>query len=166
MGPDTDVLEILGADARASYEAIAQQVGGSKQQVWRRVRALEGASIWGYGAVLDYHELGWRRYVITFPGAPDARMIRKVEAQASPVQAGGTVRVLQSCLVRGAAWRFVVEVAAKNSLAMEAYLQGLRERLGEVGPDSWLVEEVEYMVRDGGFVNPRLEDLDALARGL
>ena len=53
------ILQILAADGRASYQAIAEAVGLSRPAVMERVKRLEEAGyIQGYSARLDRAKLG------------------------------------------------------------------------------------------------------------
>lgn len=54
------ILQILAADGRASYQAIADEVGLSRPAVMERVKRLEEAGyIQGYAARLDRARLGF-----------------------------------------------------------------------------------------------------------
>lgn len=164
FGPDAHMLSQLAEDGRASFEDLAQAVGASRQTAWRRVQSLlaPAGPIWGFGAVIDHQALGWRQYLLTFPGSPDYGTVRFVEEADLAIGPSGKVRVLHGFLLRGTAWSFVVRVAAKNALALEMYLQALRDRLPTV---QFTVAEVEYVVREQGFRNPQLDTLKAILPG-
>ena len=54
------ILQILAADGRASYQAIADDVGLSRPAVMERVKRLEeGGFILGYAARLDRAKIGF-----------------------------------------------------------------------------------------------------------
>jgi Lrp/AsnC family leucine-responsive transcriptional regulator len=54
------ILQILAADGRASYQAIADEVGLSRPAVMERVKRMEEAGfIQGYAARLDRKRLGY-----------------------------------------------------------------------------------------------------------
>lgn len=54
------ILQLLAADGRASYQAIADEVGLSRPAVMERVRRLEESGyITGYSARLDRKRLGY-----------------------------------------------------------------------------------------------------------
>lgn len=54
------ILQILAADGRASYQAIADDVGLSRPAVMERVKRLEeGGYILGYSARLDRAKIGY-----------------------------------------------------------------------------------------------------------
>jgi Lrp/AsnC family transcriptional regulator, leucine-responsive regulatory protein len=54
------ILQILAADGRASYQAIADEVGLSRPAVMERVKRLEESGhILGYSARLDRAKLGY-----------------------------------------------------------------------------------------------------------
>src|SRR5690606_26158675 len=56
---DLRILKVLQADARASAQQVADQVGLSNAPVWRRIKALEGRRvIKGYHAQVDRHKVG------------------------------------------------------------------------------------------------------------
>ena len=58
-GVDRKILRILTADGRASYQAIADEVGLSRPAVMERVKRLEESHfITGYAARLDRGKLG------------------------------------------------------------------------------------------------------------
>lgn len=57
---DRHILQLLSADARSSYQAVADEVGLSRPAVMERVKRLEEAGyITGYGANLDRGKLGF-----------------------------------------------------------------------------------------------------------
>lgn len=57
---DRHILQLLSADARSSYQAVADEVGLSRPAVMERVKRLEEAGyITGYGAHLDRGKLGF-----------------------------------------------------------------------------------------------------------
>lgn len=57
---DRRILRLLAADARSSYQAIADEVGLSRPAVMERVKRLEETGyITGYGAHLDRGKLGF-----------------------------------------------------------------------------------------------------------
>jgi DNA-binding Lrp family transcriptional regulator len=161
LGPDSDLLSLLVQDGRTSYEELGARTGSSRQTVWRKVQALLGVDIWGFTTVVDHQNRGWRRYMISIPGSPDYDTIKRVEEAEAAVAASGRVFVLQSCLVRGESWRLVVQVATKNSLAMEMFLQALRDRFPG-GDSTWQVDEVEFVVSENGFPNPRKDSLRSM----
>lgn len=56
---DLRILKVLQADARASAQQTADQVGLSAAPVWRRIKNLEADRvIQGYHARVDRHKLG------------------------------------------------------------------------------------------------------------
>ncbi len=56
---DLRILKVLQADARASAQQTADQVGLSAAPVWRRIKNLEADQvIQGYHARVDRHKLG------------------------------------------------------------------------------------------------------------
>jgi len=57
---DRQVLRRLASDGRASYQALADEVGLSRPAVMERVKRLEEAGyITGYGARLDRRKVGY-----------------------------------------------------------------------------------------------------------
>jgi Lrp/AsnC family leucine-responsive transcriptional regulator len=54
------ILALLSCDGRASYQAIADEVGLSRPAVMERVKRLEeGGYVRGYAAVLDRRRIGY-----------------------------------------------------------------------------------------------------------
>src|SRR5512132_3681689 len=54
------ILQLLSADGRASYQAIADEIGLSRPAVMERVKRLEEAGfIRGYAAVIDRRRIGY-----------------------------------------------------------------------------------------------------------
>ena len=59
-GVDRKLLRLLGADGRASYQGLADEVGLSRPAVMERVKRLEESGhITGYGAHLDRAKCGF-----------------------------------------------------------------------------------------------------------
>ncbi len=57
---DRQILRLLASDGRASYQALADEVGLSRPAVMERVKRLEEAGyITGYGARLDRRKVGY-----------------------------------------------------------------------------------------------------------
>lgn len=164
MGKDGPLLSELLADGRASYEELAERVGTSRQTVWRRVQKMVGSLVWGFTAVLDHRRVGWRHYILIIPGSASHDAIARVQEAEAAVGNLRTVRLLQTLLVRGDQWRLFIQVAARDALSLEGFLQALRDRdLGGGAP--LRPEEVEYVLRDGGFRNPRRETLAGPRQG-
>jgi len=56
---DQQILSLLSADGRMSYTDLGKTTGLSTSAVHQRVKRLEGRGlIKGYGATVDYHQMG------------------------------------------------------------------------------------------------------------
>ncbi len=62
---DKKIIEQLSTDSRKSYRAIAKSVHMSPGAVIERIRSMERESIIeGYGAILNYHNMGYEYMAI------------------------------------------------------------------------------------------------------
>ena len=118
------ILQLLLADGRASYQAIADEVGLSRPAVMERIKRMEeGGYILGYTARLDRSRTGFPitafvsvRYPANdFEGIEPA--VRALEANPS---------VLECHHVAGEDC-YIMKVAAPSLEALEGTLRSLRE---------------------------------------
>ena len=118
------ILQLLLADGRASYQAIADEVGLSRPAVMERIKRMEeGGYILGYAARLDRSRTGFPitafvsvRYPANdFEGIEPA--VRALEANPS---------VLECHHVAGEDC-YIMKVAAPSLEALEGTLRSLRE---------------------------------------
>lgn len=59
------ILEELQNNANKSINEIANQLGFSRQKVWRVIKNLEkNNTIWGYKAIVDEEKTGLQQYII------------------------------------------------------------------------------------------------------
>ncbi|HEX6104646.1 MAG TPA: Lrp/AsnC family transcriptional regulator [Gemmatimonadales bacterium] len=118
------ILQLLTRDGRASYQAIADEVGLSRPAVMERVKRLEEAGfIRGYTAVLDRRRIGYPvtafvavRYPASTGGVEDPGLR---EMAANP-------NVLECHHVAGEDC-YMLKVAAPSIDSLEAILRQLRE---------------------------------------
>src|SRR6266516_3576232 len=77
---DRKILRILGTDGRASYQAIADEVGLSRPAVMERVKRLEESGhIAGYHAgVLECHHVAGEDCYILKVAAPDLESLQGI----------------------------------------------------------------------------------------
>lgn len=118
------LLQLLSADGRASYQALADEVGLSRPAVMERVKRLEeGGHITGYAARIDRAKIGFpiTAFVnVRYPASDhdDAeRAVRGLEANPS---------VLECHHVAGDDC-YILKVAAPSLEALERILRTLRE---------------------------------------
>ena len=118
------ILQLLAADGRASYQAIADEVGLSRPAVMERVKRLEeGGYILGYHARLDRSRTGHpiTAFVSVRYSATDLESaepaVRALEANPS---------VLECHHVAGEDC-YIMKVAAPSLEALERILRTLRE---------------------------------------
>jgi len=118
------LLQLLAADGRASYQALADEVGLSRPAVMERVKRLEeGGPIRGYAARIDRAKVGYpiTAFVnVRYPGSEheDAEQaVRTLEANPS---------VLECHHVAGDDC-YILKVAAPSLEALERILGSLRE---------------------------------------
>jgi len=118
------ILQLLSADGRASYQAIADEVGLSRPAVMERVKRLEeGGYITGYTARVDRARAGFPITAFVAVRYPDAEMERAERA----VQALETnPSVLEAHHVAGEDC-YVLKVAAPSLEALEQILRSLKE---------------------------------------
>lgn len=118
------ILQLLTRDGRASYQAIADEVGLSRPAVMERVKRLEEAGfIRGYTAVLDRRRIGYPvtafvavRYPASTGGVEDPGLR---EMAANP-------NVLECHHVAGEDC-YMLKVAAPSIDSLGAILRQLRE---------------------------------------
>ena len=118
------LLQLLAADGRASYQALADEVGLSRPAVMERVKRLEeGGHIRGYAARIDRAKVGFpiTAFVnVRYPGSEHEeaeRAVRTLETNPS---------VLECHHVAGDDC-YILKVAAPSLEALERILLTLRE---------------------------------------
>ena len=118
------ILQLLVADGRASYQAIADEVGLSRPAVMERVKRLEeGGYILGYTARLDRAKVGYpvtAFVAVRYPASDSPGPEAGVEALAA------NPGVLECHHVAGEDC-YVLKVAAPSLEALGQVLHELRE---------------------------------------
>lgn len=117
------ILALLAADGRASYQAIADEVGLSRPAVMERVKRLEeGGYILGYTARLDRAKLGYpvtAFVAVRYPATPHNDTEPGIRALAE------NPSVLECHHVAGEDC-YVLKVAAPSLEALERVLHQVR----------------------------------------
>ena len=118
------ILQLLASDARASYQALADEVGLTRPAVMERVKRLEeGGYIAGYSARVDRAKAGFPITAFVAVRYPDAEMAKAERA----VQALETnPSVLEAHHVAGEDC-YMLKVAAPSLEALERILRSLKE---------------------------------------
>jgi len=118
------LIQLLATDGRASYQALADEVGLSRPAVMERVKRLEeGGHIRGYAARIDRAKVGFpiTAFVnVRYPGSEHEeaeRAVRTLETNPS---------VLECHHVAGDDC-YILKVAAPSLEALERILLTLRE---------------------------------------
>ena len=118
------ILDLLAADGRMSYQAIADEVGLSRPAVMERVKRLEeGGYILGYTARVDRGRLGFpitAFVAVRYPGSEldgGESAVRSLESNPG---------VLECHHVAGEDC-YILKVAAPSLEALERMLRSLRE---------------------------------------
>jgi len=118
------ILQLLLADGRASYQAIADEVGLSRPAVMERVKRLEeGGYILGYTARLDRAKVGYpvtAFVAVRYPSSDSPGPEAGVQALAA------NPGVLECHHVAGEDC-YILKVAAPSLEALERILRTLRE---------------------------------------
>ena len=119
------LLQLLAADGRASYQALADEVGLSRPAVMERVKRMEeGGHIRGYTARIDRARVGYpiTAFVnVRYPGSEHEeaeRAVRALEANPSVLEAHHVAG--EDC--------YILKVAAPSLEALERILLTLRGR--------------------------------------
>ena len=93
-GTSKRILQLLAADGRASYQAIADEIGLSRPAVMERVKRLEEAGlIQGYHARLDRAKAGFpitAFIAIRYPVSSHAGDEPQIQALAATTEASRT----------------------------------------------------------------------------
>ena len=118
------ILQLLAADGRASYQAIAYEVVLSRPEVMERVKRLEeGGYIAGYTARIDRAKAGFPITAFVAVRYPDAEMARAERA----VQALETnPSVIEAHHVAGEDC-YILKVAATSIESLEGVLRRIKE---------------------------------------
>lgn len=123
---DLQLLEILGADGRASAHALCEQTGLSRSAVFHRVKRLErDGVITGYHARMDRSKLGLeiRAFCNVSLQKHNAQFLEEFELAIAQF---GEVR---TCFHIAGAFDYLLEVQVQN---MAAYHTFLSKRLAAV----------------------------------
>ncbi|MGN6391533.1 MAG: Lrp/AsnC family transcriptional regulator [Gemmatimonadales bacterium] len=117
------LLQLLSADGRASYQALADEVGLSRPAVMERVKRMEeGGHIRGYTARIDRGRVGYpiTAFVnVRYPGSEHEeaeRAVRALETNPSVLEAHHVAG--EDC--------YILKVAAPSLEALERILLSLR----------------------------------------
>jgi len=117
------ILQLLVADGRLSYQAIADEIGLSRPAVMERVKRLEESGyILGYSARLDRSKVGYplTAFVAVRHPASDT-----AEGDPAIAELAANPHVLECHHVAGDDC-FVLKVAAPSLESLEGVLRGLR----------------------------------------
>ena len=118
------ILQILSVDGRASYQAVADEVGLSRPAVMERVKRLEESGhILGYSARLDRAKVGFPITAFVAVRYP-ATTIDHAEPAVRALEANPSV--LECHHVAGEDC-YILKVAAPSLEALERVLRSLRE---------------------------------------
>ena len=122
------ILQLLAADGRASYQAIADEVGLSRPAVMERVKRLEeGGYITGYTARIDRTKAGFPITAFVAVRYPDAEM---ASAERAVKALETNPSVLEAHHVAGEDC-YILKVAAPSFEALERIL-----RVAQASPGS------------------------------
>jgi Lrp/AsnC family transcriptional regulator, leucine-responsive regulatory protein len=117
------LLQLLSADGRASYQALADEVGLSRPAVMERVKRMEeGGHILGYTARIDRSRVGYpiTAFVnVRYPGSEHEeaeQAVRALETNPSVLEAHHVAG--EDC--------YILKVAAPSLAALERILLSLR----------------------------------------
>jgi Lrp/AsnC family leucine-responsive transcriptional regulator len=117
------ILRILAADGRASYQAIADEVGLSRPAVMERVKRLEESGhIQGYTARLDRAKLGYPITAFVSVRYPDSSHVGDEPGIAALAE---HPNVLECHHVSGEDC-YILKVAAPSVESLESVLRSLR----------------------------------------
>lgn len=122
---DLDILEVLQADARATYADVASKVGLSSSAVHDRVRKLEQSGvIRSYRAVVDPDAVGLHVTALISalpldPQQPDDLPERVAEFDE-----------VQDCYSVAGEANYVLKVRTRSTVALEDLIRRLREKAG------------------------------------
>jgi Lrp/AsnC family transcriptional regulator, leucine-responsive regulatory protein len=118
------ILQLLIADGRASYQAIADEVGLSRPAVMERVKRLEESGhIKGYTARVDRARLGYpitAFVAVRYPGT-------ELDGGASAVRSLETNPSVLECHHVAGEDCYILKVAAPSLEALERMLGSLRD---------------------------------------
>lgn len=118
------ILQLLISDGRASYQAIADEVGLSRPAVMERVKRLEESGyIKGYTARVDRARLGFpitAFVAVRYPGT-------EVDGGASAVRSLETNPSVLECHHVAGEDCYILKVAAPSLEALERMLGSLRD---------------------------------------
>jgi Lrp/AsnC family leucine-responsive transcriptional regulator len=118
------ILQLLVADGRASYQALADEVGLSRPAVMERVKRLEESGhIKGYSARVDRARLGFpitAFVAVRYPGT-------ELDGGASAVRSLETNPSVLECHHVAGEDCYILKVAAPSLEALERMLGSLRD---------------------------------------
>lgn len=162
---EAELLSALMHDARQPVQRLAEKTGSYRQKTDRVLKRLEGSTLWGYSAAVDYRRLGWNMYYIMAKthGFTNETMdaMDDFVAGISSMEAvrKGHLRFLETHMLAGSANNWIVQVAARNRVEVDRMMQVFTEAFGGLLATPPDIMEVAYPLRHMGFVNPDLSDL-------
>jgi DNA-binding Lrp family transcriptional regulator len=151
------IIDILKKNAKTSTEKIAQQVGLSRQQVWKIIKQLEqDGIIWGYSAIVDPNRLNMRVYNMLIKSRPTigyevlANEIRDFHKVPPPPG----IKWLSLCYLHGN-YDWLVVFAAKGTIEAKKAEDWIKKRYGKYMQE-YILEEVVFPFVIQGVTNPNI----------
>jgi len=156
------VLEILKINANKSVNEIANELGFSRQKVWRIIKNLEESNqIWGYTAIVNEEMQGLKSYFILVERTPkpldedlgEKIISRGLEEEMQQVDC----EIISSIYIHGQ-YAWLIIFTAKHSKQALNVCELLRRRYTDFIKNIVLLEAV-FPVKIQGIVNPDIDNL-------
>ncbi|MEF8879487.1 MAG: Lrp/AsnC family transcriptional regulator [Candidatus Thermoplasmatota archaeon] len=155
------VISLLQKDSRDSVNQMAEELGFSRQKVWRIIKRLEkNNDIWGYTAVVDDDKVDQKKFVMLIkrsmqPGKKWVDKITDLTMQKKGKKLG--VDIEYSMFLNGEHdWLFIL--SAKGLKEVKKFGEKLSEEYEGIIKEVELLENV-FTVEKRGVINPKIDEL-------
>lgn len=160
---EPELLTALLRNARGSLGEIARDLDSYRQKVWRSVQALERDAVWGYTAILDERQVGWRRYLVLLKLAHAGRdFATRFERLREGLDDEDAVRVEDVQIISGVDYNFLIQLTCQNRLDVQTVIERFESALGAIMERPPRVIESIHALQRGGFANPDSVSLGSL----
>jgi len=156
------VIDQLRENSNKSINEISENLGFSRQKVWRIIKNLEKDNIiWGYGAVIDEEKIGLKYYILLLkknlkPISSEA--IENITSREIEVQINKIDCKMISSLYTHGYYDWVIFFTAPNNIQAKKVSELFINRYHEFLDGVELLETI-FPAKIKGKVNPNIKKL-------
>jgi DNA-binding Lrp family transcriptional regulator len=157
------IIDELVKNANMSVNEIADELGFSRQKVWRIIKNLEeDKTIWGYTAIIDDNKMGRKRFCILLKKAPirltDEKLNIVISRELRKIALKNKV-YLESTYFFNGSYDGLVFVTADDIIQVKKFINDMVKKLGADYFYEAEILEVLIPIQMRGFNNPNINQL-------